>query len=375
MSTKNRQKGTSQGGLTRRQFLKGSLATAGVAAGLSAGLGDLYRPYEAEAAQNQVTFCSWGGALSDAQRKFLFKPFTDQTGIAVNEATVPLIAKIKAMVDTGNIEWDVVAQDMLTIISLQKAGNYLEKIDYSMIDKEILEGVPKELQTTYGIGYMYWSYNIAYRTDAFGGKHPQNWAEIWDVKKFPGKRTLTSAKGGQYPNLEFALLADGVPVNKLYPLDVDRAFKSMDRIKPHILQWWDSGKQPGDLLINKEITCGSAYSGRIMALTEAGKPVNVDWNQGQLSVDYLAVVKGTKNFTEAMKFVNFALKTRIQADVFNAYMAGPANLKAFSYISKDRALLLPSSPVNRPKMFMQDAKWWADNQDTIFERFMAWTLK
>jgi putative spermidine/putrescine transport system substrate-binding protein len=135
MITKNKQEGLTERGLTRRQFLKKSVATAGVAAGLSAGLSGLYHPFEAKAAQNQVTFCSWGGALSDAQRKYLFKPFTDETGIAVNEATLPLIAKIKAMVDTGNIEWDIVAQDMLTIISLQKAGNYLEKIDYNLIDK------------------------------------------------------------------------------------------------------------------------------------------------------------------------------------------------------------------------------------------------
>lgn len=361
--------------ITRREFVKTGMKAAGVAFGLNAGLAPIvWAPKKAHAANDQVTFCTWGGALTEQQRKYLFDPFAKESGIKVIEATLPLIAKIKAQVDTGNIEWDVIQHDLLTIISLQKAGDYLEKIDYNKIKPEILKSIPEDLKTPYGVGYMYWSYNIAYRTDAFGGDHPKNWSDVWNVEKFPGKRTLTSAKGGQYPNLEFALLAEGVPMDKIYPIAVDRAFKSLDKIKPHVLQWWDSGKQPGDLLQNKEITCGSAYSGRIAALMEAGKPVAVEWNQGQLSVDYLAILKGTQNYEAAMKFINFALESKNQANTFNHYMGGPCNLSAFDYISKERATMLPSSEENRSKMYMQDAQWWAENQEKIFESFMAWTL-
>lgn len=31
-----------------------------------------------------------------------------------------------------------------------------------------------------------------------------------------------------------ALLADGVPAGKLYPLDIDRAFKKRETIRPNI---------------------------------------------------------------------------------------------------------------------------------------------
>ena len=58
---------------------------------------------------------------------------------------------------------------------------------------------------------------------------------MFDTKKFPGKRTFYkwSAPGV----IEIALLADGVPADKLYPLDLDRAFKKLDTIKSDIV-WW-----------------------------------------------------------------------------------------------------------------------------------------
>jgi putative spermidine/putrescine transport system substrate-binding protein len=360
--------------ITRRNFLGKGLKGMGLTAGICCGLGRPIFLKRAAASDTQITFCSWGGEYQDKQREFLLKPFEQETGIAVNEATLPLASKVKAMVDTGNIEWDVVEQDMLSILSLQKKGEYFEKIDYNMIDPEVLKKIPEKLQTPYGIGCMYWTYSIAYRTDAFEGEHPNTWADVWDVERFPGKRTLTSAKGGQYPNLEFAVLADGVPVEKIYPIDMDRAFRSLDKIKPHILQWWDSGNQPGQLLIGKEITCGSAYSGRIFIIKEKGAPVDVEYNQSRLDADYLAIVKGSKNYEAAMKFINFSLKSKNQANLFNHYLAGPANMAAFDHISKDRATKLPSYPENMKKMFMADGQWWADHVDEAFEKFSTWVL-
>ena len=91
---------------------------------------------------------------------------------------------------------------------------------------------------------------LGYRKDAFpGGKGPQNWVDFWDAKKFPGPRTL---RDSPVDNLEFALMADGVAPDKLYPLDIDRAFKKLDAIKPHISVWWKTGAQSAQLLVDKE---------------------------------------------------------------------------------------------------------------------------
>ncbi|MFQ5939918.1 MAG: extracellular solute-binding protein, partial [Alphaproteobacteria bacterium] len=63
----------------------------------------------AAGAQEILTFVSFGGGYQDAQREAIIKPFTEETGITVNEASYGgETGKIRAMVISGNVEWDIV---------------------------------------------------------------------------------------------------------------------------------------------------------------------------------------------------------------------------------------------------------------------------
>ena len=57
--------------------------------------------------------------------------------------------------------------------------------------------------------------------------------------------------------IEAAFLADGVAPDKLYPLDLDRAFKKLDSIKADII-WWSAGAQSQQLLASAEAPFGSS---------------------------------------------------------------------------------------------------------------------
>jgi putative spermidine/putrescine transport system substrate-binding protein len=108
--------------LTRRQLLRAGGRLAAVAAALLAGR---FGPMPAVAAEVKlpeitaipaqlkgsgvVRVCSYGGAFQDAQRKAYFEPFERLSGIKVIEAQGPDPAKVKAMVDTKNIEYDSVS--------------------------------------------------------------------------------------------------------------------------------------------------------------------------------------------------------------------------------------------------------------------------
>ncbi|RAI03590.1 ABC transporter substrate-binding protein [Acuticoccus sediminis] len=354
--------------LSRRRFLGGaaSLAAAAAASGL-------VLPRRALAADDTVRFCSWGGSLQDLQRQYVLDPFEEASGIKVVEDSLPFPSRIKAMVDSGNLEFDVVETDLLTVYTLEDMGEYFEPIDYSMLSAEALAGIPDELKHEKAVGYFYWSYNIGYRTDKFGGAVPQDWADVWDVDKFPGDRTLTSGSDGQYPNLEFALMADGVAKEDLYPLDVDRAFASLDRIKPHVNKWWSSGSEVVQLFTSGEVTTGSTYSGRILTAKDEGAPVDLNWNQGQASLDYLMIVKGAP-MEPAMKLLDALLKVQPQVDIFNAYAGGPANADVLAGLKPGRASVLPSDPANLSKMYVQDSRWWADNFGAVVDRFNEWSL-
>jgi len=88
----------------------------------------------------EVVVASYGGTFQDAQREAYFRPFEELSGITVREAEGPSMAQVQAMVDTGNIEWDVVQADRASIINLERKGDYWEEIDYSLFDTEHYRG-------------------------------------------------------------------------------------------------------------------------------------------------------------------------------------------------------------------------------------------
>src|SRR5207249_11889199 len=137
-----------------------------------------------------------------------------------------------------------------------------------MIDPKALNGVHACQRDRYGLGTIYYSMNISFRTDVYPkGKHPRSMPEFWDVKKFPGGRTLANVSG-LFMTLEHGLLADGVPFDKIYPIDIDRAFASLDRVKPQVVKWWSPGALPIQMLADKEVNLAIAYSGRIQRSEE-----------------------------------------------------------------------------------------------------------
>ena len=67
--------------------------------------------------------------------------------------------------------------------------------------------------------------------------------------------------------MEFALIADGVPVSKVYDVlgteeGVARAFAKLDTIKDDVV-WWEAGAQPPQLLADGEVVFTTAWNGRV----------------------------------------------------------------------------------------------------------------
>jgi putative spermidine/putrescine transport system substrate-binding protein len=222
---------------------------------------------------------------------------------------------------------------------------------------------------------IYFSSVLGYNSQAFPtGKQPRNWAEFWDIKKFAGPRMLADIASGAI-DLEFALLADGVPKDKLYPIDVNRAFKSLDRVRPSIRKFWDTGALSAQMLADKEVVLGSIWNGRLQAAADKGAPLAIEWSEAMLQSQYWAVLKGSKNAENAQRFIDFACQPELQAALAKMIPYGPTNRQAFKSIPADLAARLPSSPENRQKAFIQNGKWWADNRPMVSERWTQWLLQ
>ena len=357
----------------RREYLK--LASAALAATMVPRwvFAQTASPYKGT---GEVRVASLGGSFEDAQRRGVFDPFEKASGIKVTAIAYQGPSQVAAQQKTGNIEWDAILMSKAAMLSLHKQG-YLEKIDYDRIPKADLAGVtPQSLLHTHGVPNILFSRGIAYNTNLIKpGSHPRTWEEVWDVKKFPGQRSLGAFSGSLSPDLEFALLADGVPMEKLYPLDIDRAFKSLDRIRPQVAKFWTTGAMSPQMLVDGEIAVGSAYINRIGDLLASGKPpVAYEWNQAAVQNNYWCVLKGAKNYDNAMKMIAFATSTEAQAGLSRETLMGPVNVKAFDVLPKERALVLPSAPDNLSKQFIYNDEWWAENREAVRRRWDQWAV-
>lgn len=312
-----------------------------------------------------MVFTSWGGTTQDAQKASWADGFTDSTKITVIQDGPTDYGKIKAMVEAGATNWDVVDVEGDYAVQAGKAG-LLEKLDFSVIDKSKLD---PRFVTDYSVGSFYYSFVIGCNKDAVAAC-PKTWTDLFDTAKFPGKRTFYkwSAPGV----IEAALLADGVAADKLYPLDLDRAFKKLDTIKADII-WWSGGAQSQQLLASAEAPFGSFWNGRLTALAETGVNVETSWAQNITAADALVVPKGAKNKDAAMKFIAYATSADSQAKLATATGYAPTNLDSDTLMDEKIRLSLPD--MQAESQVNADMNYWAANRDAIGERWYAWQAK
>lgn len=320
-------------------------------------------------ARVSITVADPGGPYGPAFRKAFYDPFEKATGIKV--VNVPReaepTAQFKAIVETKSYIWDVCtltlsARDILTKLGL------LEPVGFAL---DVAPSLMLESISPFWMGTDVYSTVMAYRKDRFQNGGPQNWSDFWDVQKFPGRRSL---RKNPIDTLEQALLADGVALEKLYPLDIDRAFKSLNRIKPHVAVWWTGGAQSTQLLQSGEVDMIAGWNSRFQAAIDGGTSAEIVWNQGLYSVEGWGIPKGSPNADAARQFVRFCASAEQQA-IFTELLAyGPTNLDAYKTITAERAKVLPTSPDNLKKMVGANEDWWSANRAAMTERFNGWLL-
>ncbi|MFF7705855.1 extracellular solute-binding protein [Pseudomonas sp. NPDC007930] len=317
-------------------------------------------------AAESVNFVSWGGTTQDAQKDAWATPFSKASGITVVQDGPTDYGKLKAMVESGNVQWDVV--DVEADFALRAASEgLLEPIDFNTVKRERID--PRFVDD-HGVGSFYFSFVLGYNNAKLGKHAPQDWAALFDTQAYPGKRALY-----KWPSpgvLELALLADGVPADKLYPLDLDRAFKKLDTIKKDIV-WWGGGAQSQQLLASGEATLGQFWNGRIYALQQDGAPVAVSWKQNLVMADFLVVPKGSKNKDAAMKFIANASGAKGQADFSNLTAYAPVNLDSVQRLDSTLASNLPTA-YGKDQITL-DFAYWAKNGPAIATRWNEWLVK
>jgi putative spermidine/putrescine transport system substrate-binding protein len=342
---------------------------------LVAGTTALATPYvwsrEARAG-GQLVVRNPGGAYGDTQRKYVYDPFTKETGIEV-VAVANTMTKMLAMVKSGDAELDVADSGLDGLVELNKLGA-LAPIDYASWKYTNPDDVPKEYRTAVTVGVCLYASVLGYNKQTYAeGKQPRDWVEFWDVKKFPGSRMLAAMASGA-PNLEFALIADGVPMDKIFPIDIDRAFTALSRIKPSIKKFWDTGALSAQMMADGDVVLGSIWNGRLQAIADKGAPLAIEWNQHMLQIQAYGMFKSAPNAKAAQLFLDYAMSPQPNVGLGKELNYGPVNRKSFDLLSPEAQAALPGSPQNLKRSFLQDVDWWAANRAKVNTMWSQWIL-
>lgn len=331
-------------------------------------------------AQRPLTAVSFGGAYGAAQEKHQINPYMEETGKQILfENYTGGVAEIKAQVESGQVQWDVV--DIETI-DLERACSegLLEEIPHDILltgadgSDPIDDFIPEALENECGIGQMIWSTVFAFNDETIGNTPAVSIEDIFDLEKIPGKRGLRKRP---QVNLEWALIADGVPLEEVYdvlttPEGQARAFAKLDTIKDEVV-WFDSWSQAPQLLNDGGAVLVQSAHGRFYdAIAQENKPFTIVWDGHIYDLDVWSIVKGSPNKEEALEFIAYGTGTKPLAG-FEDVAYGPARKSSLALVDPDVVDHLPTSHLDIG--VKADGIFWADFGEALGEQFNEWLLQ
>ncbi len=340
-------------------------------------------------AAESITVVSWGGSYARACVEAYHKAFTAETGIEVLlEDYNGGLAQVRAQADAGAVHWDVVDLEMPDG-KLACDEGIIEPVELAELPPGLngeapAEDYPPGVVSECGPGMLFYSTIYAYSTQYLKGEPPATIEDFFDLEKFPGRRGM---RRSPLANLEFALLADGVPLEQVYDVldtdaGVERAFHKLDSIKDEVV-WWEAGAQPPQMLADGEVLMSTAYNGRIFnAQVLEKQPFIIVWDGQVLDLGGpLAIVAGTPRLEAALRFVRFANRPTSIANVAKYISYSPSRRSAVGLVNKhwetgiDMTPHMPTAPENLKRALQSDWRWWSDNRDEMNERFSAWLVR
>lgn len=312
----------------------------------------------------QLTVVSYGGDYQKAQDTAYWKPYLKaHPDATITQDSPSDNAKIKAMAESGNVTWDLALVD--DSFGLDTDAQWLEPIDYSVVDRnQFLPGYAQK----YRLGADVEATVLAYRSDKVPNA-PTGLADFFDPAKVPGKRAAWKyAAGGIF---EAALIADGVPADQLYPIDVERGLKKLDAIRDQLV-WWTEGAQGQQLLSSGETPLGLVWTGRAVDAAEAGAPVKIQWAEWLTQNGWWVIPKGAPHKQFAMQLLAYQTSPQAQARLTKLLPYGPTNKGALKLVSPKYKRDLPTSHL--ANKITVDAAWWGKNYDAVDKKFQSWLL-
>lgn len=335
-------------------------------------------------ADERITIGTWGGSYEKAQQTALFDPFENETDILINTIRYNGGEEILK----SEIVPDVIDMTLEDAVHACNQG-LLHKLKLSSIVKtDVVEFKAKkdfigDALLPCGIAHLSYSTLIAYDERKFSGEKPQRIKDFFDTKRFPGKRALHKKPS---EILEWALIAEGVPVDQVYNLlSTERglrlAFRRLDSIRDDII-WWEHSKEAAVLLKSGKAVMASGYNGRFFNAQLNGAPITMIWDAQIIdwNVWVIPKSKNKKRTKLGSDFIRFVTQTDKMVKLAEIIPYGPSRKSALKRIGlhaegfsmRDH---LPTAKHHLDRAIFRDATWYASTLELRNARFWDWLNK
>ena len=343
-------------------------STLGLAA-LAAGI----RPAAAQG--GSLSFVNNGGIIAEVSRRIWYEPFARERGLRVVEDNWNQeYARLRSQIDTGQLRWDVV-EITYNNMALACDEGFIEQVDWSRyIDTKTFESSGGVTECAVPIMSVIGA--LTYDGDRIRENPPRTWQDFWNLRQWPGKRGLLYRASV----LEIALMADGVPPNRVMevlagPGGVDRGFRKLDEIKPQI-QWWRSGAESTQMLATGEVAMVYAWNGRVAAANQRDRRnFRMAFDGGfVLGNQYLAIMKGTPRRDLAIEFIRYATSASVLANFAREMMYGPPSEAAMQLLDPSLLAYVPHDKMHLAYIqgSEQYRQFWLENLEPLTQRLARW---
>lgn len=317
-----------------------------------------------------IVFSGFGSSTDEAADKYFFKPFTKETGvpIKIDASSENIVAKLRAASQAGSVPWSLIRAEEEDVVVLLDDG-LIEPLPADVkarLEKHFSPGTV----TDYGVPYIDYSSVLVCNRDLVD-PCPKNMKEFWDTARFKGPRTMYAE--GWLDNPVFALEADGVPKDGIFPLDVDRAFRKLDEIRDSVDVWWTNSEQAEQIFRDGEVAMGPIWSGRAALLAASGDNFEVHFDDAVAARELLVVPKGAPNPEAGLALIEwFASHPRAMAAFTVERRNGFPSPAEYKFVPPEIAATLPTAPQNVSRGLKVDFGWVTANRDEVFRRWQEW---
>ncbi|MGI9409408.1 MAG: extracellular solute-binding protein [Hyphomicrobiaceae bacterium] len=323
-------------------------------------------------ARNRVLrVASWGGAYGKAQTRAIIEPVRTELDILIERVAVD-----DEQPEIGQA--DVLEVNQSSLVRGCRSGAFarIQPIDLSRSPNGgdgagdfIADGV-----TDCGVATFAWSALVLFDGAKFRRGTPRTLSDVFDTKRFPGKRAFPKRMENL---LEMLAVASGIDRANVYEalLDrkaLDKIFARLEKLLPHIV-WSKSAGESVALLERGKARFALAYSGRAFRKTIAGRLTAI-WDGHIYDHGSWVISARARDQELAKSFITLATSPKMLAAQARIWPYGPMRKSAaamagrHSLLDVELSRFMPTSEARLPAGLRRNAEFWLENSKRLNDR-------